>query len=200
MGGPGSGGHCVNVKTDHLTPDAHLKHGATARRHVFMKCARCVCNDECEAYQEGEGAVCALEVAHVQERRTLLLSQPGIDPLLDGPAVDVALFAELRVMRGFRFLARVGELQPGACEGYGEYTPIATRLPLIVNSWRHCLEALALTPAARARLKQTAENPAALAWAAALQALPAASEPVDPVDVEVLTSEDGDRDNGNDGD
>ena len=144
---------------------AHLVHGVQGRPGVLMACDRCAVKGTCGDVEPG--GRCRIEAAYLAERRPALLSLGHLDAVLDGPALDILLWTEVRLLRAGRYLAEVGELLPGAAQGFAEYQPLAREVPRLVASWRSTLTALGITPAARRALEAKGESGPAAALAAA---------------------------------
>jgi len=147
-----------------LTPNseglAALKHGVYAADGVFMRCDRCCLRETCEA--AAAGGDCLLEREYVRDRRAQLLTLPFVDAGLDGPALSILLWLEVRLTRAARFLSHEGELLPGADAGYLEYCPLAADVSKLVSSWRETAKALSIFPEGRKKMADTGEaGPAA---------------------------------------
>jgi len=132
----------------HRTPpgEARLTHGVYAEAGVYMRCDRCPVRAECGAYTEH--ALCEHEQLYVTDRRAQVAALPFVDEVLDGPALSVLLWTEVRLQRAARYLAVAGE----TTKGLDQYTPLAREVTSLVNSWRQTLTALNLTPGQRRRL------------------------------------------------
>lgn len=126
---------------------AGLKHGVKAADGNYMACVKCATRAACEAYQAGE--TCAIERAYVDERRAQLVTLAHVDPVLDGPALSVLLWQEVRILRASRYLAAEGELRPDSEGGVLEWQPLAKDVGKLVAGWLRSLQALSLTPAGR---------------------------------------------------
>jgi len=132
--------------------DAHLTHGF-ARRWAVMSCNACCLRNECASFVAG--GRCAEEETYMEQRRSDLLASGRLDPVLDGPALALLLWSEVRLHRAARYLAKAGELLPGAEAGYLEIQPLSKSLLSLLNAWRLLAAELGLTPMQRAKLMAT---------------------------------------------
>ena len=152
-----------------IGPDSSLKHGVRAADGCLMRCDKCPVRDRCEAMEPG--GTCALEAEYVRDRRAAIRELPFIDPILDGPALSILVWQELRIIRAARYLSAFGELLPGAESGYLEAQPLSQKLSTLVNSWQRHLQNMGLTPPERKRLTSTGEAGPAAAIAEAIRKL-----------------------------
>jgi len=130
---------------------AAVRHGLYLRDGAYLCCDRCRVADECELYRPGER--CALERAYVPTRRrqiVVVLAEDGHDPDLHTSLIDSAIWSELRLARAVRYVAVHGELRRQ--EGDDVFGAVAARITELQRAVRQALDALNLTPAARARL------------------------------------------------
>jgi len=172
---------------------AAIKHGVRGADGTFLKCSRCPVRDSCETF--AEDGDCNLERAYVEERRAAIMGLPHIDPIIDGPAVGLVIWSELRLLRASRYLAAKGEVLPGAEEGFLEYQPVAGKLVAILNAWGRQAERLGLTPATRRALESKGEAGPAAAIAAAIRELAREKPDEVPIDAEFeATDEESDGD------
>ena len=177
-----------------LRPENALVHGVRAADGLLMRCDRCPVKGGCEEF--GEGALCEPERRYIAERRAQLEALEWVDPVIDGPALSVLVWQEVRITRAARYLAATGELLPGAEHGYAEYVPLADKINTLVNSWQRHLQALGLTPPARRAMEAKGEAGPAAQIAAAIRALSRSEgEQAEPVDAE-FTTEEGSVENG----
>jgi hypothetical protein len=175
-----------------LTPEVSaIKPGRWLRDGVFMKCARCVCRLECADFTEGGD--CPMEQEYIRDRRSIILRElPHLNEALDGPALSVLLWQEVRIARVAQALAVTGEFYPVMeKKPHLEYVPVAEKLSALIGSWRSTLIALGLTPGERKRLEGTGETgPAAqLARAFAELAERERAEKQRAVDAELVTDD-----------
>jgi hypothetical protein len=151
---------------------AAVTHGVRMADGVFLYCDRCAVRVAgCEAYQAGGD--CALERQYIADRRAEVLAMPHLDAVLDGPAVSVLLWLELRLLRASRALAMTGETRVSKDGKTLEYVPLADRLGGLISTWRETLKALNLTPAGRKAMADDGRGGPGADLAAALRDLAA---------------------------
>jgi len=143
-----------------LSPDAAIKHGVKMADGVLMACRKCCLRERCPECRQ-DGGDCPMEAAYLSERGQALASVPHLDPAIDGPAVRMLLWAELRLLRWARYTAAAGETLPGA-PAYLESHPAEKTIGTLFNTWSRLLAALSITPATRRALEgQGKAGPAA---------------------------------------
>jgi hypothetical protein len=150
-----------------LSPDAALRHGIRAADGALMLCRRCCLREQCPEACEGE---CPAEARYLGERRESILGLPHIDAVIDGPAVALLVWCELRLLRWARYLAASGETLPGA-PAYLEAQPADKHVTAMLNTWTRLLEKLSLTPATRRALEGRGEAGPGAALASAIREL-----------------------------
>lgn len=133
---------------------AALKHGVFLQTGTVMRCEHCPSVDRCQHAGQGE---CPIEVAYIPERQRRMceaIANDGGDPELIEPLIVSAIWAEVRLERAMRCLAAMGEFHPEAAgEGIAAYQPVALEVPKLQEAVDKRLDALNLTPAARAALE-----------------------------------------------
>jgi hypothetical protein len=164
-----------------LQVEASLKHGVRAADGAYMLCDKCPLRARCEECEPG--GECGIERQYVADRRAQLTALEFIDPVIDGPALSVLVWQEVRITRAARYMAASGELLPGAETGYLEAQPLDRNLSTLVNSWWRGLAALGLTPPERRRLSTTGDAGPAAQIAAAIRQI-AAERKADPEPVD----------------
>ena len=171
-----------------------LKHGVRAADGCLMRCDRCAVRQSCESMESG--GTCGLEAEYVRDRRAAIRELPFIDEVLDGPALSILVWQEVRIIRAARYLAAHGELLPGAESGYLEAQPLDRNLSTLVNSWQRHLQALGLTPPERKRLASTGEAGPAAAIAEAIRKLAKEEREEEPIDADFEVSGEEGVENG----
>lgn len=133
---------------------AAIRHGVWLQPGVVMRCEKCLCMQHCPEAGQGE---CPIEVAYIPERQQRIcqaITEDGGDPDLLAPLIVSAVWAEVRLARAMRALAVLGEMQPeAAAHGIAVYQPVADQVPKLQDALERRLDALNLTPAARAKLE-----------------------------------------------
>jgi hypothetical protein len=153
-----------------------------------MLCDKCPLRTRCEECEAG--GECAIERQYVADRRAQLAALEFIDPIIDGPALSVLVWQEVRITRAARYMAASGELLPGAEAGYLEAQPLDRNLSTLVNSWWRGLAALGLTPPERRRLSTTGNAGPAAQIAAAIRQIAGERAPdPEPVDAEFTATD-----------
>ena len=171
-----------------------LKHGVRAADGCLMRCDKCAVRQSCEACEAG--GACALEAEYVRDRRAAIRELPFIDETLDGPALSILVWQEVRIIRAARYLAVHGELLPGAESSYLEAQPLDRNLSTLVNSWQRHLQALGLTPPERKRLASTGEAGPAAAIAEAIRKLSREEREEKPIDADFEAADEEGAENG----
>jgi len=143
-----------------LSSDAAVKHGVKMADGVLMTCRKCCLRERCSECRE-DGGECPMEAGYLSERGQALAGLRHLDPVIDGPAVRMLLWAELRLLRWARYTAASGETLPGA-PAYLESHPAERTIGTLFNTWSRLLEKLSITPATRKALEgQGKAGPAA---------------------------------------
>ena len=126
-----------------------IVHGVFGRDGCYMPCNKCPYQQMCPDLQVG--IECPREQEYMAQRVADVGRLEWIDPTIDGPAVMVLIWQEIRIIRAARYLAAVGELVEDV-NGYPSYSPLAGEITKLTNSWGRHLERLGLTPKERRKL------------------------------------------------
>ena len=191
---------------------AALTHGVYLQDGNCMSCDKCAVRDVCEHYLTGER--CAIERDLNKRRRTEIcqvLTEDGQDPIIHDGLVDSAVLAQVRLGRATRFVALRGEFRSGP--GGDDYTGVAKQIPALQGALVKALDALNLTPAARAKLDAQRQSEAGGLAGVVLQvharrealnegAVDAEFEPAEPAAAsgELRAASNGDGDGNGNGD
>lgn len=130
---------------------AAVKHGLHLRSGVGLRCENCKVREECPDY--APDGRCALEAEYIPDRRrqlARLLQEDGHDPADFAPLIEGAVWAEIRWARATRYIDVHGEIRHGT-DG-PDYTGVAKEARKLRKDVVDALEALNLSPAARAKL------------------------------------------------
>ena len=164
-----------------LSSDSAIKHGVKIAPGVLMVCRKCCLRNRCPECR-ADGGECSLEEAYLSERAQALAGLPHLNPVIDGPAIRLLMWAEVRLLRWARYTSAAGETLPGAPD-YLEAHPAEKTVVSLFNTWTRLLEKLSLTPATRRALEGRGEAGPAAQIAEAIRAL-AHQKPSEPEAVE----------------
>ncbi len=178
-----------------LSSDAAIKHGIRMADGVLMTCRKCCLRDSCPDCRE-DGGECPAEESYLAERGQALASLAHLDPIIDGPALRMLLWAELRLLRWARYTSAAGETLPGA-PAYLEAHPAEKHVATLFNTWTRLLEKLSLTPATRRALEGQGKGGPAAQIAEAIRAIAAERKGNElPIDAEFEATDEGGVGNG----
>lgn len=131
---------------------AAVKHGLHLPDGVGLLCDRCRVADHCELHRPGER--CAIERELVPRRRreiSQVLAADGYDPQLYTSLIESAVYAEVRLARGGRYLNEHDEIRDG--EQGADYTGVAKHFVALQRALDQAPSALHLSPASRRQLE-----------------------------------------------